>query len=87
MALLTEDITLPTDGQWLAVVATGATVIISEIRGAPKSKMLFRFGISSTSKGTVLQVGDSLAAEETIYVKSLDTKSSPLEITVTRDSV
>ena len=85
MALFTEDITLDYGEGWLALVLTGTSIYVSAIRGSTKAKLLYRFGLESGSKGTYLEVGDSLAVSETVYVKSEDYANMPTTITVTKD--
>lgn len=66
MALNTTDIDLDFDNGWLAIPCTGSVVHIVRIA---KANIECRIGIASTSSGFVLKEGDTLKAEETIYVR------------------
>ena len=81
MALLTEDIVLDNVSGWVALVLTGASIHISNITGG---QIQCRFGISSTSQGFTLDVGDTMSCEETIFVKSNASLSSSARFTVTK---
>jgi uncharacterized protein YcgI (DUF1989 family) len=82
MALVTEDITISEAQGWTAIVLTGTVIHITEVRG---NKMLYRFGISSLSKGTEIGTGESFTVDETIYVKPSNINLGPVSITVTKD--
>jgi len=80
--MTSEDILLPSNDDWVALVLTGTVIHIVEVEG---SALWFRFGISSTSKGAKLDVGESLSVDETIYVKPLNKARNDVFITVTKD--
>ena len=82
MALITEDIVLSNDG-WIAIVLTGTVIFLTQIRG---SKILYRFGITSTSTGTVLDTGESITTDETIYIKPIVYNASrKVSVTISKD--
>ena len=80
--MTTEDVSLSYTAGWTAIVMTGTVVHITELRG---TEILYRFGISSSSKGTLLDAGKSLSVDETIYVKPINKHGRDVVITVTKD--
>jgi len=54
-----------TDGAWRSLVNTGAYMLLAGQTGPFR----LRFGITSVSEGFVINPGESLKVEETVYVK------------------
>lgn len=65
--MLTEDILLPEDGSWIAIVPLGND---SFIQNDYTQDCLIRFGALSTSYGSVFQSGDTIIVNETVYVRA-----------------
>ena len=78
--MLTEDLQLPSDGSWIAIVPLDVDVIV---HNASNRDCMVRLGALSTSYGMLLEPGITIMVSETIYVRA---KKFPAEgsIRVTR---
>jgi len=84
--MITYDLVIQHEEGWQAVVNTGdkVTVQVSSGPTAVGEILRVRFGVDSTSKGFIMEVGDIVTAAENIYVKSIfPTKKPDTVITVT----
>jgi hypothetical protein len=84
--MITYDLVIQHEEGWQAVVNTGdkVTVQVSSGPTAVGEILRVRFGVTSTSKGFIMEVGDIVTAAENIYVKSIfPTKKPDTVITVT----
>lgn len=83
MALNTTDITIDFNDGWMAIPCTGTVVHIVRVA---RAEVVCRVGIASTSAGFLLKEGDTLKAEETVYVRPLVYSGSDIAtITVVKD--
>ena len=78
--MTTEDITITHTEGWRAFVMTGTKIIVSVIRG---NGILYRFGITSTSAGSLLKPEDTVLCDETIYIKDISGLANNSVITIT----
>ena len=84
--MITYDLVIQHEEGWQAVVNTGDKVTVQVSSGpiAVGEILRVRFGVTSTSKGFIMEVGDIVTAAENIYVKSIfPTKKPDTVITVT----
>ena len=68
MALNTTDLTISGIDGWTAIVLTGTVINVTRITNA---NIEVKFGISSTSRGFVVNSGSTLKAEETFYARAI----------------
>lgn len=73
--MLTEDITLADQDQWVALVPTGASIVV--YNGSNRDCVI-RFGALSTSAGMLFGPDETIIAEETVYVKPKNTISGKI---------
>ncbi len=64
--MLTQDFILPTNGDWLALPLTSTFTVMNNVSNL---SLHIRFGVSSTSLGFMIEPGDTMIAEETIYIR------------------
>jgi len=78
--MLTEDLNLPVDGSWIAVVPITTDIVV---HNASNRECLIRFGALSTSYGMPFEDGETIMADETVYIRA---KKFPAEgsIRITR---
>jgi len=67
---------------WVALTCTGSIVHIAEV---VSGDILVRFGSGSTANGFTMKPGDTLKAEETVYVKAVVSSDSYPIIHVIKD--
>ena len=67
MAYSTVDVNVSNDEGWVAVILLNSELHITEVLG---NEIMCRFDIASTSSGFVMAPGDTLSANETIYIKA-----------------
>jgi len=67
MALISEDIVIDHGDGWRAFVVTGTVLHITQVKN---NKILFKFDIGSTAYGSILNTGDILSTNETIYIRA-----------------
>jgi len=56
------------DNSWRSVVNTGDFMVLAGHTGPFR----LRFGISSTSEGMIVKKGESIKAEETVYIQPVN---------------
>lgn len=84
--MLTYDLVIQHEEGWQAVVNTGDKISVQVSSGptAVGEVLRVRFGVTSASKGFIMEVGDIVTASENIYVKSVfPTRKPDTVITVT----
>lgn len=81
--MVTESIIIDRAEGWRSLTMTGTVIHIASVID---NRVRVRLGISSTSEGFILNVGDTMSANETIYVKALfSSNSSPAILCVVKD--
>lgn len=81
--MTTEHIAVDRDDGWRSIVCTGTVVHIASV---VNNRIRVRLGIASVSDGFVMDAGDTLSANETIYVKALpNNKGAVATICVIKD--
>ena len=79
--MLTEDFSLPSNGDWLVVPLTSSSTVIHNSSGV---SVYIRTGALSSSKGLSLNPNEKLIVEETIYVRATSMTGSEPTIVVMR---
>lgn len=69
--MTSSDLIVSAGNGWVGVLPTGATAILYN---ANSSHIIYRFGISSTSKGIVLAPGCSIKIDDVVYIKEATAK-------------
>lgn len=76
--MTTENIAVDITDGWRSIICTGTVVHITSVTNG---KIRVRLGMMSTSDGFVMDNGDTMSANETIYVKALHS-SSPMTASI-----
>jgi hypothetical protein len=81
--MTTEDITLPSDNNWLAIPLTSEQTIIYN---GSSLALFYRLGSLSSSNGMLFNKNETLIVDETIYIRKQYTSYSDTtnKVTVTR---
>ena len=79
--MITEDITIPSDGSWVTITATS---LMSSIYNKGPHAISMRMGEESTSEGFIVAPSQMVVIDETCYVRSQKISSLSTYLVVTR---
>ena len=82
MPMTSSEITIDHFQGWTPIVCTGTVVHIAEITGG---EILLKFGANSNVHGVTMAPGDTIMANETIYVRAVADSNSYPTIHVIKD--
>lgn len=79
--MLTEDFSLPSNGDWLVVPLTSAQTVLHNSSGV---SVYIRTGALSSSKGISLLPNEKVLVDETVYARATSVTGSEPTIVVMR---
>lgn len=81
--MITEHVVLNHAEGWRSITCTGTVVHIASVA---YDRIRVRLGITSTGDGFIMEPGDTLKANETVYVKAtVNPETKPAHIVVVKD--